>query len=158
MTPLVFVDTCVLVYAHDAGQAVKRDVARALVLDHLGAGTLRTSTQVLAEYFSVVTSKGETPLDASAAAWLIEQLPADVVVAPGFSTLRAAARACGALGLSIWDALIVETAREAGAGLLYTEDARLVRAVNGEMEPGGAGTALEAVDPFRGTAPASAKR
>ena len=148
MTPLVFVDTDVLVYAHDASQPAKRDVARALILDHLGAGTLRTSTQVLAEYFSVVTGKGEIPLDASAAARLIEQLPADVVVAPGYSTLRAAARTCAAHGLSIWDALIVETAREAGAAELYTEDAQLLRAVTAEVD-------LKAVDPFGGTAPAS---
>ena len=62
-------------------------------------------------------------------------------LAPGFSTLRAAALTCAADGLSIWDALIVETAREAGAGVLYTEDARLLRAVNGEADPGGAVTA-----------------
>ena len=37
---------------------------------------------------------------------------------------------------SIWDALIVEAAREAGAEVLYTEDRRLLRAVNGEPDEG----------------------
>jgi len=153
-----FFDTNVLVYAHDASEPRKRDAARGLILDHLGAGTLCTSTQALAEYFSVVTSKGETPLDARAAASLIEQLPADAVVAPGFGTLRAAVRRCNAGDLSIWDALIVEAAREAGAEVLYTEDARLLRAVNGEPDDGrslGGGAARgadprspRAVDPF----------
>ena len=51
--------------------------------------------------------------------------------------LRAAAGRCAAAGsvaggLSIWDALIVEAAYEAGATLLYTEDAHLLRAVIGE--------------------------
>ena len=153
-----FFDTNVLVYAHDAAEPRKRDVARGLILEHLGAGALCTSTQALAEYFSVVTSKGETPLDARAAASLIEQLPADAVVAPGFGTLRAAVRRCNAGDLSIWDALIVEAAREAGAEVLYTEDARLLRAVNGEPDDGrslrgGAARgaeprSLQAVDPF----------
>ena len=149
LAPLVFIDTSVLVYAHDAGEPAKRDAARALVLDHLGEGTLRTSTQVLAEYFSAVTGKGETPLDASAAAGLIEQLPAEAVVSPGLATVRAAARRSAAARISIWDALIWEAARAAGAAVLYTEDARLLRAVNGGEE---AVAGLEAVDPFGGTA------
>jgi len=153
-----FFDTNVLVYAHDASEPRKRDAARGLIFEHLGAGALRTSTQALAEYFSVVTSKGEAPLGARAAAWLIEQLPADAVVTPGVGTLRAAARRCAAGDLSIWDALIVEAAREAGAEVLYTEDARLLRAVNGEPDDGrslGGGAARgadprspRAVDPF----------
>jgi len=144
MTPPggAFFDTNVLVYAHDASEPGKRDVARGLILDHLGAGTLRTSTQALAEYFSVVTGKGEAPLEAPAAAWLIEQLPADAVVAPGFDTLLAATRLCAASGLSIWDALIVAAASEAGAAVLYSEDGRLVRAVNDDLG------SLAALNPF----------
>jgi predicted nucleic acid-binding protein len=90
------------------------------------------------------------PLDASASAWLIEQLTAEAVVSPGLATLRAATRTSAAARLSIWDALIVQTAREAGAAVLCTEDARLLRAVNGGEE---AGPDPEAVDPFGGTAP-----
>ena len=131
--PLAFFDTNVLVYAHDASAPRRRDVARELLLRHLGAGTLRTSTQVLAEYVSVVTTKGEVPLEPAAAARLVEQLPAEAVVAPGLATLRAAARSGG--GLSIWDALVLQTARECGAAVLYTEDRRLLRAL---AEAGGA--------------------
>ena len=142
-----FFDTDVLVYAHDAGAPRKREVARALILEHLGADTLCTSTQVLAEYFSVVTGKGEVPLSGQAAEWLIGQLPAEAVVTPGLAGLRAAAGRCAAAGsaaggLSIWDALIVEAAYEAGATLLYTEDAGLRRALDGD------GGGLRARDPF----------
>ena len=93
-----FFDTNVLVYAHDAGEPRKREVARGLILEHLGADTLCTSTQALAEYFSVVTRKGEAPLSGQAAAWLIEQLPAEAVVTPGLAGLRAAAGRCAAAG------------------------------------------------------------
>ena len=133
-----------LVYAHDASELRKREIARALILEHLGTDTLCTSTQALAEYFDVVTRKGEVPLSAQAAAWLIEQLPAEAVVTPGLAGLRAAAGRCAG-GLSIWDALIVEAAYEAGATLLYTEDAELLRALEGEA--GG----LRAQDPFADT-------
>jgi predicted nucleic acid-binding protein len=124
-----FFDTNVLVYAHDASEPRKRDVARALLLEHLGAGMFCTSTQVLSEYFSVVTSRGETRMDPGAASWLVEQLPLEAVVTLGMDGLRAAVARCARGGLSIWDALVVEAARSAGAEVLLTEDAGLLRAV-----------------------------
>ncbi|GEM_PF-434645 len=138
-----FFDTNVLVYAHDASAPRKRDIARALLFDHLGAGSLCVSTQALSEYYSVLTTRGEVRLGAEAAAWLIEQLPAGVVFAPSLDTLRAAVRRSAGGSLSIWDGLILETAREAGAGLLYTEDRRLLAAVD-EARDG-----ITALDPFR---------
>lgn len=144
-----FFDTNVLVYAHDASEPRKRDAARSLLLEHLGAGTFCTSVQVLAEYFSVVTTKGEPRLDAASARWLVEQLPADALTAAGPRTLRSAARLCAVTataapdaGLSIWDALVVQTALEAGAESLYSEDARLLRAVAAAVPR------LRAEDPF----------
>ncbi len=138
----VFLDTSVLVYAHDASQPHKRDIARSLLLEHLGAGTLRTSTQALSEYFSVVTGEGEMRLSAGAASWILNQLPAETVVTVGPGGLRAAVRRCAGGGLSVWDALIVEAARQAGAAVLYTDDARVLRAVDGEAD------GLRAVNPF----------
>lgn len=137
-----FFDTSVLVYAHDASEPRKRDIARALLLEHLGAGTLLTSTQVLSEYFSVVTTKGETRMDPGAASWLIEQVPPEAVVTLGPDGLRAAVARCARGGLSIWDALVVEAARSAGAEVLLTEDAGLFRYV------GQATDGLHAEDPF----------
>jgi predicted nucleic acid-binding protein len=138
----VFLDTNVLVYAHDASQPRKRDIARALLLEHLGAGTLRTSTQALSEYFSVVTGKGETRLSAGAASWMVDQLPDEAVVTVDLGGLQAAVRRCAGGGLSVWDALIVEAARQARAAVLYTEDTQVLRAVDSEAG------ALRAVNPF----------
>jgi len=138
-----FFDADVLVYAHDASAPRKRDIARALLFDHLGAGSLCVSTQALSEYYSVLTTRGEVRLEARAAAWLIEQLPAGVVVAPSLETLRAAVKRSAGGSLSIWDGLILETAREAGAELLYTEDRRLLAAVDEERD------GVRALDPFR---------
>jgi predicted nucleic acid-binding protein len=143
MTPAkAFFDTNVLVYAHDVNDTRKRDIARRLLLDHVGAGTLCTSTQALSEYFSVVTTRGQVRLGAPAAAWLVEQLPATAVVSPGLDTVKAAVRRCSASGLAIWDALIVEAAREAGAALLYSEDRLLLNTVDEERD------GILAIDPF----------
>ena len=64
------------------------------------AGTLRTSTQALAGSFSVVTRRGETPLDARAAGWLIEQLPEEAVVTlrPRSTVLLGRRMECDRLG------------------------------------------------------------
>ena len=146
MPDLVFFDTNVLVYAHDASDPRKRDVAREWILRSLGEGSLRTSTQALSEYFSVVTGKGEQRMSARSAGWLLEQLPADAVVSPGLDLLRAAAARCAGGGLSIWDALIAEAARASGAALLLSEDARLRDAVDPGTDH------VRVVDPFLATA------
>lgn len=148
---LVFIDTSVLVYAHDARDERKRDVARELILHHLAAGDLRVSTQVLAEFYSVVTTKGDLLMPAQAATWIIEQLPSSVVVAVDHGTVRAAARSAAGSDLSVWDALILETAAAAGAAVLLTEDRALL--AHGERcgRPGSSTSeqpALRVADPF----------
>ena len=139
---LVFFDTNVLVYAHDASEPRKRDIAREWILGALGADTLRISTQALSEYFSVVTSKGEQRMSARSAGWLLDQLPAEAVVTPGLDVVRAAAARCAGGGLSIWDALIVEAARASGSAVLLSEDPRLREAVDPQADR------LRVVDPF----------
>ena len=61
---------------------------------------------------------------------------------PGSASRPPAVRRCAGGGLSIWDALIIEAARESGAAVLYTEDARLLRSVIPEAD------GLRVVDPF----------
>ena len=77
-----------------------------------------------------------------AAGWLVEQLPQEAVVTTGLEASRAATARCAAGGLSIWDALVIEAARTAGASVLLTEDAGLLRAVDQQVD------GMTAVDPF----------
>ncbi len=137
-----FFDTSVLVYAFDSSDTRKRDAARRLLFDYLSSGDARTSTQALAEFFSVVTTRGEVTLLPPAAAWLIEHLPGDAVVAPSRETLKAAVGRASTGGVSIWDSLIIEAAREAKAAILFTEDKRVLRAI--DEYPCG----LTGIDPF----------
>jgi len=62
-----FFDTNVLVYLFDADSPDKRKRARALFQAHAGAGDILLSTQVLQEFYVVVTRKLARPLDAAAA-------------------------------------------------------------------------------------------
>ena len=122
MSALVFVDTNVLVYAHDADAGTKRDTAVAL-LETLWAGrTGVVSTQVLEEFYSTATRK----LGARVGAERIREAlrgyaewPVQVIsVATVFDAVRIAER----YRVHFWDGLIVAAAAQAGATTLVSED------------------------------------
>ena len=115
-----FVDTNILVYAHSGDDATKRDIAAAL-LDRLfqeGSGVL--STQVLIEFYWVLTRKLKVSSEQA------EQILADLgqwtIHRPDHSDLLAAARLQRRHQISWWDALIVQSAQALDCGVLWTED------------------------------------
>jgi len=57
-----FLDTNILVYAHDDADLMKSQTASELILNLAQAGTGVLSTQVLGEFFQVVTRKLAQPL------------------------------------------------------------------------------------------------
>jgi len=115
---LRFLDTNVLVYLFDADAPTKQAIARELV----AAGRLVLSSQVLSEFYVTVTRKLARPLDADHASRAVTDLCALAVRDVTASLVQAAIRRSAATRLSFWDALIVETALEAGATTLLTED------------------------------------
>jgi len=64
---LVFIDTNILVYAHDRSETIKCPLARQVVLDAVRAGNAVISAQVLGEFFTTVTRKIAEPLSLLAA-------------------------------------------------------------------------------------------
>lgn len=116
----VFVDTNVVVYAHDHGAGDKRRRAQEVLTEH--AGELVVSTQVLTEFYWVVTRKLSPPLPDTKAAQATEQLATLPVVGTHAGLVLAAIATASAEGLALWDALIVEAASRAGCDLLLTED------------------------------------
>jgi predicted nucleic acid-binding protein len=117
-----FVDTNVLVYAHDPSAGEKHVVARELVerLWESRAGVL--STQVLQEFHVNVRRKSTRPMTAQEARRaLTDYLCWEVVVNTGNSVLEAI-EIEERHGLSFWDALIVQAALSAGVETLYSED------------------------------------
>jgi predicted nucleic acid-binding protein len=115
---LRFIDTNVLVYLFDADAPAKQAIARELV----AAGRLVLSSQVLSEFYVTVTRKLARPLDAARASRAVTDLCALPVRDVTAKLVQAAIRRCVATPLSYRDALVVETALEAGATTLLTED------------------------------------
>ncbi|WP_300077688.1 PIN domain-containing protein [Propioniciclava sp.] len=114
-----FLDTNVLVYAFDASEPTKQATAQQLLSDHPDACI---STQVLLEWFSAVTRKFTPPLPLTDAVAALETLAAlDVLPADAELVVRAA-RASRDHQLSIWDAMIIESAALGGCSTLWTED------------------------------------
>jgi len=130
MPARAFLDTNVLVYAVDEAEAPKRDRAREL-LRSAEPGDLVLSTQVLSEFYVVVTRKLEQPLDQDAAAAAVDQLARLPVVVTDSALVRAGIAVSRRAQLSLWDGLILAAAGEAGCEVLLTEDLSHGREVDG---------------------------
>ena len=122
MTDRLFVDTNILMYAHDSTAGAKHQRAKALVAQLWQERTGAISTQVLQELAVNLRRKVATPLPAKT----IQEMVADylswhVVVNDGAAVLEAL-DFMERYGISFWDALIVQAAHTAGASVLYSED------------------------------------
>jgi predicted nucleic acid-binding protein len=126
-----FVDTNVLVYAHDLSETHRRPIAQATLDDLWRTRTGTVSTQVLSEFYVVATRKFDPPMSRRAArqvvgaytAWPVVQIDAALILAA--STLEERHT------LSFWDALIIEAAARSGATRLLSEDLRTSRRIRG---------------------------
>lgn len=117
----IFVDTNVRVCAVDAADPAKRE--RALEATAAAPGRdLVVSTQVLTEFYAVITRKLAVPVaedDAEAMVRLLSLLP---VVTIDAAIVVAAVTASRTWQISIWDALILRAAEVAGCRRILTED------------------------------------
>ncbi len=121
MTEPIFVDTNVWVYAVDAADPAKRERALEVTAPARG-GDLVISTQVLTEFYAVVTRKLVVPVSAEAAEELVRQLVALPVVAIDRSLVVSAITGSREWQISIWDALILRAAQTAGCRRVLSED------------------------------------
>ena len=117
-----FVDTNILVYAHDDSAGVKRDQARSLVEQLWESRDGCLSVQVLQEFFVSVTRKIAKPLDAETAKEIVADLSSWHVHVPASDDVLGAIGIHQSAGISFWDAMIVRSAAEMGCDVLYSED------------------------------------
>jgi predicted nucleic acid-binding protein len=122
MSDRVFVDTNILIYAHDVDAGRKHDVAAQRVRDLWISRDGVVSLQVLQELYVNVTRKIPKPLSRKAARELIGSYAAWVVQRVDASDLVRASEVEERHKLSFWDALIVVAASKATATTLLTED------------------------------------
>jgi predicted nucleic acid-binding protein len=117
-----FVDTNILMYAHDRSAGLKHDRARQ-VIERLwisGQGVL--STQVLQELCINLRRKIARPLPVEEVRRLIQDyLSWEIVVNTPASVLQALEIEVR-YKTSFWDALVLQAAESAGAAVLYSED------------------------------------
>jgi predicted nucleic acid-binding protein len=117
-----FVDTNVLVYAYDATAGVKGERARALIADLWRSAEGCLSLQVLQEFFVTVTRKVARPIPATRVEKLVADLSRWTLHAPGREDLLAAIELHRQKKISLWDALILRSARQLGCETLWSED------------------------------------
>lgn len=117
-----FIDTNILVYAHDRGAGKKHDRARALIrrLWENGQGAL--STQVLQEFCVSLRRRAASPATANEIKRFIEDYTSWEVVVNNPNSVLQALELEERYKISFWDALIVQAAENCGASVLYSED------------------------------------
>ena len=117
-----FVDTNILVYAHDLDAGDKRERAAAVVSDLWDSREGMISVQVLQEFYVTITRKVPQPLAMPEARAIVEAYRAWRVQAPTASTVLRASEIQQRNQLSFWDAMILATAEEGGAEVILSED------------------------------------
>ena len=122
MSDRYFVDTNILMYAHDTAAGEKHVRAKALVEELWESRSGAVSTQVLQELAVNLRRKAKKPLDAKATRDIIADYLAWHVVVNGGDAILEALELEGRYQLSFWDALVIQAAQVAGAEILYSED------------------------------------
>ena len=122
MNDKCFVDTIILVYAHDHAARDKHHRARTLIekLWNSGGGVL--STQVLQELCVNVRRKSSHPLSVEETRRLIQDYSSWTIVTNTAESVIEALDIESRYNISFWDALIVQAAGSSGATVVYSED------------------------------------
>ena len=128
---VTFVDTNVLVYAHDSSELVKQPLGQSLLERLWETRTGAISTQVLQEFYVVATRKFDPPMSRRAALEIVALYGTWRLVVIDAPLIQTASRLEERHKFSFWDALIIEAARRAGASHLATEDLQHGRRIGG---------------------------
>jgi predicted nucleic acid-binding protein len=130
MNGRTFVDTNVLIYAHDIDARTKHETAKGILRDLWSRRAGALSTQVLQEFYVNVTRKIASPLSKPSAravvdsyvVWCVDTTPAEI---------SAAFRIEDESRIGFWDALIIAAARKAGADRILSEDLNAGQIISG---------------------------
>ena len=121
MSEKVFVDTGVLIYAHDLDAGEKRAIAehvlRQLWQDESGV----LSTQVLQEFYVNITRKIATPVSRRDARDLINAYRVWPVATMDVGDVLAASDLEERFRINFWDAMIIVAALKSGAAVVLSE-------------------------------------
>ena len=121
MSDKTFIDTNILIYAHDVDASTKHDIARAVLRELWSERAGVLSMQVLQEFYVNVTRKIASPLSkelarlvvSNYAIWCSETTPIEI---------SAAFRIEDESRIGFWDAMIISAAAKSGATRILSED------------------------------------
>ena len=122
MNDKCFVDTNILVYAHDLMAGAKRERAAILTEQLWKDATGVISTQVLQEFCYAMRHKLTHPFSLENILSVVQQYLAWEVVVNTSTAALEAMRVEAQYKISFWNALILQAARRASAKTLYSED------------------------------------
>jgi predicted nucleic acid-binding protein len=122
MSDLVFVDSNILIYAHDSDAGPKRERAVESLRELWQLGNGRLSVQVLQEFYVNVTRKLATPVSRSTAREVVSSYGAWVKEPTTPDTVLRATDIADMAQIMFWDALIIASAEEVQATHIYSED------------------------------------
>jgi len=117
-----FIDTNVLVYAHDRSAGEKWKHARRLLEELWETGHGCLSVQVLQEFYVTVTCKVPEPIESPAAAQIIGQLSNWTIHIPNVQDMLDAIYIQQRLQISFWDAMILHSAVRLKCDILWSEN------------------------------------
>ncbi len=122
MNGKVFVDTNILIYAHDLDAGPRNQISAAILRELWENETGILSAQVLQEFYVNVTRKIKNPMPKPQARGIVESYQAWPVDLNDTRTILVASEIEERHMLSFWDALIIASASNANAEKILTED------------------------------------
>jgi predicted nucleic acid-binding protein len=116
-----FVDTNILVFAHDRSAGAKHQRALELIEDlwesHLGC----VSVQVMQEFNVVATQKAVRQLELGIVSRILQDLTRWHVHAPIVEDVLGSIGLQQRFGLSFWDAMVLWSAKQLGCSIIWSE-------------------------------------
>lgn len=122
MSDRYFVDTNILMYAHDTSAGEKHERAKAVVEELWRDRTGVVSTQVLQELAVNLRRKARRPLDVKATREIVSDYLTWQVIVNGGESILEAMDLESRYQISFWDAMVIQAAQLSGADVLYSED------------------------------------
>lgn len=118
----VFLDTNIIVYAHDRTAGRKHVISRKILIDLWNNGRGILSVQVLQELYVTLTRKIPFPIKPGIAKEIISNLNKWEVIINDENSILSAIDIQEKHGYSFWDALIINAAVCGEASILLSED------------------------------------
>jgi len=116
-----FLDSNILVYAHDAADPKKQRIAQDLIRRAV-AGEMIVSTQTLAEFSATLLQRFAKEYSADEVVGILDALAAIRLVVTDGGVVRRAVEAHQTYGVHFYDGMIVAAAERGGCARIWSED------------------------------------